>query len=243
MKNQILKTITSSLILIFFLTSIQAQKFGRVVGNGKIINKTRNVGSFEKVAVSGSFDVTLVKGKEGKVDIKIEENLLDYLVTKVEDGKLRIKWQKGVNINTRRGVMLTVYFNEVNAVTLSGSGDVTGEDVMKADEFKTAVSGSGDVTLKINANHVRASVSGSGDVTLNGKTNSFEAAVSGSGDIDAYDLISETAILKIAGSGDINLTVNKELEARVSGSGDISYKGNPKIQKIKVSGSGDVSSY
>ena len=67
--------------------------------------------------------------------------------------------------------------------------------------------------------------------------------MAGSGDIEAYDLKAETAELKISGSGTIRASVEKELVARISGSGNIKYKGNPRIEDIKVSGSGNVSTY
>ena len=70
-----------------------------------------------------------------------------------------------------------------------------------------------------------------------------EVEVSGSGDVEAYDLKTEKAELKIAGSGSIGISVEKEIIARVSGSGDIKYKGQPRIEDIKVSGSGQISSY
>lgn len=226
-----------------FVTSCNAQKYGRVKGSGNVINASRTVSSFEKVSVSGSFDVYLVKGKEGKIDIKIEDNLLDYLVTEVDDGKLKIKWKKGTSINTRKGVVLTVYFEDINAIGLSGSGDIVAKDIIKSDNFKVAVSGSGDIEFEIEANTLGASVSGSGDLDLKGKVNEFTAAVAGSGDISAYNLSSDKADLKVSGSGSMTLTVNKELKAKVAGSGDIRYKGSPRIEDIKVSGSGNVSSY
>lgn len=243
MKKTLIKSIVSLFIMTLFVTSCNAQKYGRVKGSGNVINASRTVSSFEKVSVSGSFDVYLVKGKEGKIDIKIEDNLLDYLVTEVDDGKLKIKWKKGTSINTRRGVVLTVYFEDINAIGLSGSGDIVAKDIIKSDNFKVAVSGSGDIEFEIEANTLGASVSGSGDLDLKGKVNEFTAAVAGSGDISAYNLSSNKADLKVSGSGSMTLTVNKELKAKVAGSGDIRYKGSPRIEDIKVSGSGNVSSY
>ena len=243
MKNGILKSASTLFVMILFLTACNAQKYGKVKGSGNVINKTRNVGSFEQIGVSGSFDVTLKKGDEGRIDIKIEDNLLPYLITEVSNGKLKIKWKNGTNISTNKGVYVTVYYQSINAVGLSGSGDVISKDVIKSDNFEVSVSGSGDIELEVDTNHLHASVSGSGDVDLSGTTNEFDASVVGSGDIDAYGLISDKASLKISGSGGMNLTVKKELEARVSGSGDIKYKGNPKIEDIKVSGSGNVRSY
>ncbi len=243
MKNLILRSKIILVVSILFITSCTAQNYGRVKGNGNIINKSRNVGSFDNVAVSGSFDVFLEKGKEGQMDIKIEDNLLPYLVTEVNGGKLKIKWKKGTNISTRKGVVITVQFKDINAVALSGSGDIVGKDKINADHFETSVSGSGDIELDVVSNSLKAAVSGSGDIVLKGSTKSFDGAVAGSGDISAFHLKSDKADVKVSGSGDIELTVQNELKARVAGSGDIDYKGNPKIQDIKVSGSGDVSSY
>ena len=243
MKKVLLKSIATLFVSILFLTSCNAQKYGRIKGSGNIINETRNVGSFEKVAVSGSFDVFLVKGNEGKLDIKIEDNLLAYLVTEVDNGKLKIKWKKGTSINTRKAVIITVYFKDIEAVSLSGSGDIIGKDLIKSNNFEIAVAGSGDIKLNVETNEMDAAISGSGDIDLEGSSENFTAAIAGSGDIDAVNLKTDKATLRISGSGGITITVINELIAKISGSGDIKYKGNPKIEDIKVSGSGDVRTY
>ncbi len=243
MKKVLLKSIAALFVSILFLTSCNAQKYGRIKGSGNIINETRNVGSFEKVAVSGSFDVFLVKGNEGKLDIKIEDNLLAYLVTEVDNGKLKIKWKKGTSINTRKAVIITVYFKDIEAVSLSGSGDIIGKDLIKSNNFEVAVAGSGDIKLNVKTNEMDAAISGSGDIDLEGSSENFTAAIAGSGDIDAVNLKTDKAELRISGSGGITITVLNELIAKISGSGDIKYKGNPKIEDIKVSGSGDVRTY
>ena len=243
MKKVFLKSIAALFVTILFLTSCNAQKYGRIKGSGNIINEIRNVGSFDKVAVSGSFDVFLVEGNEGKLDIKIEDNLLAYLVTEVDNGKLKIKWKKGTSINTRKAVIITVYYKGIEAVSLSGSGDIIGKDLLKSNNFKVTVAGSGDIKLNVKTNEIDAAISGSGDIDLEGSSESFTAAIAGSGDIDAVNLKTDKAALRISGSGGITITVINELNAKISGSGDIKYKGNPKIEDIKVSGSGDVRTY
>ncbi len=227
-------------LLLCFTATIQAQK---VKGNGKQVEKTRQVGNFEALGVSGSFDVFLVKGQEGKVILNVEENLEPYLETEVENGTLKVRWKKGSNIRTTKNTTVTVHFNSLNGVALAGSGDIVSKDRIETDEMKIAVAGSGDIQLELSANASKAAVSGSGDIELSGTSNSFEAAVAGSGDIKAFDLKTETAELKISGSGTIHASVENELVARISGSGDIKYKGNPRVEDVKVSGSGSVSTY
>ncbi|MCP4883577.1 MAG: DUF2807 domain-containing protein [Flavobacteriales bacterium] len=234
------KTITLLFLFTFSLSNVYAQ---RVKGNGKLINKTRNVGSFDGVGVSGSFDVILVAGNEGKLDISVEENLAPYLITEVNNGNLKIRWKKGKNIRTSKSTKIKVHFKEINLLAMSGSGDISSEDVLRGKSLNMAVAGSGDIKLDIEVHKAESAVSGSGDIELLGKATEFEAAVSGSGDIEAYHLKTEKAELKVVGSGSIEISVEKELVARVSGSGDIRYKGQPRIEDIKVSGSGNVSTY
>ena len=235
-------TLTIALLTI----GISNAQWKRVKGNGNTVTIDRSVGEYDRVALAGWFDVELVDGDEGELTITGEENLLEYIKTEVKDGKLTIKQKKGVNLkpsNWKEGILIVVPVEQINGVSLSGSGDIVGKTALKSDNFKTSISGSGDITLEVEAKSVDASMSGSGDMNLSGRATDFEVSVSGSGDIRAYDLEADFVEAQVSGSADIKVTANEMLKARVSGSGDISYKGNPKKIDTKSSGSGDISSY
>lgn len=240
MKNLILK---SAVFLFVFSLSMGTASSQKVKGNGKTIEKTREVGSFEGIAVAGSFDVFLVAGNEGELRVSIEENLEPYLVTEVKDGTLKIKWKSGTNIRTTNKTIITVHFKDIKALAMAGSGDIVGEDKIKGNELGLAVAGSGNIKIEVEVEKLKSAVSGSGDMKLSGTATKYESAVSGSGDIDALDLKTQTSDLRISGSGSIKCSIENEITARVSGSGKIKYKGNPEIEDIKVSGSGNVSTY
>ena len=237
-----MKKFTIIIILLAFTANVNAQWYGKKIkGNGNVVTETRNVSDYSQIAVAGSFDVKLIAGKEGKLIIKGEDNLLEYLITEVKDGKLKIKWEKGININTTKELLVTVPFEDIEAVSLAGSGDVFSEDTIKTDNLKVALAGSGDVKLIINASSISSAVSGSGDIKLMGSSENLKCAIAGSGDINGYELASDNVEVSIAGSGDIKVNAKENLKARISGSGDVYYKGNPR-QDVKVSGSGSVSS-
>lgn len=227
-----------------FTISCSAQWGKAIKGNGNTVSIDRSVGKYDEIAVSGWFDVALVTGKEGQLVVEGEENLLDYIITEVQNGKLVIKQEKGVNLKPsswEEGIRITVPVESIDALSLSGSGDIVGKTSIKTSNFKAAMSGSGDITLDLETQSLSASMSGSGDMNLSGKSKDFEATISGSGDIKAYDLIADNVEANVSGSADIKVTGNKMLKARVSGSGDISYRGNPKKIDTKTSGSGDIS--
>ena len=238
------KTLTLALTL--FTITLSSAQWKRVKGNGNIVTIERSVGEYDRVALAGWFDVELVDGKEGELTLEGESNLLEYIKTEVKDGKLTIKQKKGINLkpsNWNKGIRITVPVEDINGVSLSGSGDIVGKTILQSDNFKTSISGSGDITLEVEAKSLNASMSGSGDLRLSGKATDFGVSVSGSGDIRAYDLQADFVEAQVSGSADLKVTANQMLKARVSGSGDITYKGNPKKIDTRSSGSGDISSY
>jgi hypothetical protein len=224
--------------------SCSAQWGKTIKGNGNNVTIERSTGDYEGIAVSGWFDVDLVSGNEGDITLQGDENLLEYIITEVKDGKLVIKTEKGVNLKSsswKSEIRITVPVESISSVSMSGSGDIVGKTKIKSDKFSTAMSGSGDITLDIESNSLSASMSGSGDITLSGNTKDFDATISGSGDIEAYNLEADNVSATVSGSADIQVTAKKSIKARVSGSGDISYRGNPEKVDTKTSGSGDIS--
>ena len=236
------------LTLTLALSTIMActAQWKKVKGNGDVVTIERSTADYDQIAVAGWFDVELVEGTEGQLSIRGESNLLEYIKTEVKEDKLVIKVKNGVNLKPSSwgkdgGIHVTVPVEEVSSVSLSGSGDIVSDMTLKADDFSTRVSGSGDISLSVEAETVEASLSGSGDINLSGQAGSFEVRVSGSGDVKAYDLSANNVEATISGSADVRVTANEMLKARVSGSGDIHYRGDPKKIDSKASGSGEIS--
>lgn len=226
-------------------TNMNAQWWGgkKVDGNGKMVTDTRSTSSYDAIALVGSIDVQIVPGTEGKLKVEAESNLQKYILTEVKDGKLKISVEKDVSLNPSRNmsIKVTVPVETINSLSVTGSGDVSNTGVLKANELKIGVTGSGDINLAIEAKELWGAITGSGDIQLTGKAQEFSCKVTGSGDFMAYNLSAESVEASVSGSGDIQVTASQSLKARVSGSGDISYRGNPEKQDFKTSGSGDIS--
>jgi hypothetical protein len=233
----------SAILIGLFLLISSAQAQNRITGNGNVTTKKVSTGSYDKVDVAGFYDVFLVSGKEGDITIEGESNLLEHISITVEGSTLRIATEKGKRINTSRGknIVVTVPFESLNEVSLTGSGDIKGKSTIKATNFETNITGSGDITLDVEASQIDARITGSGDLVLKGKTGEFSCEITGSGDLSAFGLESGKVNSTVSGSGDCKVTCTDSLQARISGSGDIQYKGDPKHKDTKVSGSGSIS--
>lgn len=236
-----MKQLTTICLGLLFISTANAQFWNKKIsGNGNVTTVERKTGNYDKIGVAGMFDVELVSGKEGNISITAEENLLEYIETEVKGSSLKIKVKKGVNLRPRKKMLVIVPFEDISEVSLAGSGDIVGKDLIKANDFETNLAGSGDIDLLVEATDLESNIAGSGDIKLRGKADVYEGNVSGSGDIDAYELIAEEVNVAISGSGDIQVHCNQKLQARISGSGNVLYKGNPAKEDSKVSGSGKV---
>ncbi len=238
-----MKTIILAVATVMTFSCAEAQWGGKKIkGNGQITTVTRTTSDYDAIHCAGSFDYMLVAGKEGQLTLEGEENLLEYIVTEVKDNKLVIKTEKNKNIQTSRNktIKITIPFEDISDVSLSGSGDLWNEDTINADNLSTSITGSGDVVLSVKANSTKAKVTGSGDLTLKGKTENLEADLTGSGDFHGFDFESTNTNVSVTGSGDAAVVCNGNFKARVSGSGDIEYKGKPTNEDTKVSGSGSI---
>lgn len=245
MKTVFLKNAFIMAIVASGLISCAQYSTNAISGNGTISTINRTTSTYEGVKCSGSMDFNLIKGTEGNITLKGESNLLPYIITEVQNNILIIKVKDGVNLKTSKSedILITIPFEDINEVSLTGSGDVINNDVISSNYLKVNVTGSGDIVLDINATTTETSITGSGDIALKGDTENLEATVTGSGDFHGYNLNAKHTNVSVTGSGDAEVVSLNSLKGRVSGSGDIGYKGNPEKEDTKVSGSGSISSY
>ncbi|SEA61194.1 head GIN domain-containing protein [Bizionia paragorgiae] len=239
-----MKTLFTLVVAVLCISTTQAQWGTKTIkGNGTMATITRSTSNYDGIRCAGSWDFILVKGKEGTITIEGEENLLEYIITEVNGNDLIIKTENNVNLKTsyNKTITITIPFESIDKVALSGSGNVTSTHTIRSKAFETKLSGSGDIVLDVETSDLEATVTGSGDVTLSGRTITFEASVTGSGDIHAYKLNASNADVKVTGSGDLELHCTNSITAKVTGSGSIIYKGNPSAKNNKVTGSGSIS--
>jgi hypothetical protein len=238
--KKLLKSVLYCSLLFTTIANAQWYSKNSIKGNGKIITEKRVTADYDEIKIAGFFDVELVSGKEGNISIQGEENLLQYIKTETENGVLKVFTEKKSNISTNKKILITIPFENINAVSLSGSGNLSTKTTIKTNKFKTNLAGSGDITLTVVAIEIEADLSGSGTLILKGNTDSLMTKLVGSGDVNTADLKSKNADVSVTGSGDVTLNCSNNLKARVSGSGDIYYTGNPKTKDANVNGSGDI---
>ena len=237
------KTITLLAFLFVAITNAQNWDKEKITGNGNLTTISRTTESYDEITVTGSFNVELVSGKEGNITINGDENIINHIITEVEGSTLKIHFEKNKSYSYNSKLIITVPFEEISAVSLTGSGSIQTKDTINAKKFEINLAGSGDGNFNVNSTKLNVLLTGSGDLKVTGITQNLDAKVAGSGDIDCSKLETQNADVNVAGSGDLKVYCIKNLTASVVGSGDIHYKNKPETVDKKIVGSGDITSY
>lgn len=237
------KSILTVFILLFTFISNAQNWIGngeKIKGNGKVVTVNRTIAEYDEISVGSSFDVILVKGKEGNIKIEGEENIVAFIETELNGNTLQIKYEKNKNINTTKKLTVTIPVTNISKISLGGSGNVGNIGILKSNKLSVSLGGSGNIKLQIDTKELNANIGGSGNIYLSGKTTEFNGSIAGSGIISAYELISKNTNATIAGSGSITTTTISKIKAKVVGSGNIYYKGTPSETDLKSVGSGEI---
>jgi hypothetical protein len=189
-----------------------------ISGSGNVKTESRSVGTFTKVELTGSPDVEVTVGSDISVSVTTDDNILPAIETKVEGDTLSIGSKQ--SYNTSLGVTVKITVPKLDGASVTGSGDIH--------------------AAGIKGGTIHAGVTGSGDVTLKGEADRLEGEVTGSGNLHAGDLSAKDVRVTVTGSGDATVRATEKMEASVTGSGDVSYYGNPPQVLKNVTGSGSI---
>lgn len=218
-----------------------------IIVKAKASNDTqdRHLTGFDAVDAQGSFDVYITQGSSESVKVDAPADVINNVVTEVEDHVLKIhdKRHSGSDWNWTGHKKIVVYVTvrDINAIDVSGSGNVAFKDGLRSENFKIRVSGSGDVIGKIESKELACNISGSGNMKLSGHAENSSVSVSGSGDYNGREVTTSGTTVQVSGSGNASINASSSITAAVSGSGDVRYTGGAQHVIKSKSGSGDIS--
>jgi hypothetical protein len=187
-------------------------------GSGNVATETRDLSDFESVDVGGVFQVEIVAQKDFAVEIEADDNLLQFIKTEVNDGRLEISTEQ--RISTSNPIRVRISAPNIERIQASGASKVSLTDVKNSD--------------------LALDVSGASKIKLVGETGNFTVETSGASHIDAENLKSENASIDASGASNVSVNVLGELKSDASGASTITYTGTPKNVIKKSSGASKV---
>jgi hypothetical protein len=202
---------------------------GAVEGSGTVITQKRDVSGFDEVVFASEGMVVITVGGEESLRIEAEDNLMPYLESTVQGGRLEIRTESGVDIDPTTEIIFAIAADDLTAIDLSGAGTIAVGDV-ETTVFEVTLRGAGDITAAaLTAELLEVEILGAGEVTVTGVADSQSVSIAGAGSYHGDELESSLADVAIPGSGDATVWVADELEVEINGIGTVAYYGDPEV--------------
>lgn len=209
-----------------------------IEGEGPLVEQVIDIDDFKGIELQRNAVVYLKQSTEQKVTIVAPQNIIDLLLTEIDGNNWQIDFSRCPK--TEDKIKIYIESNNLDEITIDGSGEIYSEGQIESDELAIAITGSGVIDLDLKVKELKTEISGAGDIQLKGETKLHDIEINGSGDIKAYDLLSDESEIEINGSGDVKVNVSYSLEVEINGSGDVYYKGNVKEISSEINGSGKL---
>lgn len=211
---------------------------------GPLVDRSYDVGTFDRIEVAGPYSVEVRTGSAVQVRANGPEKAVERMDVAVENGILQVHPRKrgglGINWGRQDPVRLTVTVPALAGAEIAGSGDIR-IDRVAGDQFKGTVAGSGNLDVaQVEVAKLTMGIAGSGRIRAGGgHAQSASYDIAGSGDLEAGELIAETASVSIAGSGNVQAHATGTASVDIAGSGNVRMGGGAQC-KVSKAGSGNV---
>ncbi len=215
-------------ILLFSLLSFLIYSCSNVTGSGNIITQKRSVKEFSSISASTGVEVEIRVGDHFAVEVEADDNVLEFLVTKVEDHTLKIRTRNVNLMNAHLKVYITA--PSIGEIKASSSAHIEIIEVLKSTEkIKMITSSSATINANVDAPELVLEASSSSKITIGGRARIVRAEASSSGEIEAGTLLSEQTKADASSSGIVNVFASIKLDAHASSSGIVRYKGTAEV--------------
>lgn len=233
----LIKIIVSSLLsLSLFSCNFDINLNSGVKGNGNVLTKEREINEpFTSIKATEGLDVYLTQSNDEQVSVETDENLHELIITKVEDGVLKIYCEK--NIGRCKAKNVFVNFKTLNHIKSTSASDVVSTNTIVTNDLLLESTSGSDMTLNINTNSLTCKTTSGSHLKVSGNTKNLIIESTSGSDFKGENLIAQSSQVKATSGADITVNTLKNLTANASSGADIKYLGNPeKISKNSSSG-------
>ncbi len=205
--------------------------------------EVRKVSSFHAIEVSNGINLLIKQGNEEAVAVSASTpEIRSHIKTEISNGKLKIYFDnEGKNWNnTKKELKAYVSFKNIDELEANSGADASTDGNINVNALSISLSSGADFKGIVTATNLDVDQSSGSDMDIKGKVSGLKITATSGSDFNGYELVSETCKAEATSGSDIEITVNKELEAQASSGGGINYKGSAVITNISNSSGGRI---
>lgn len=186
--------------------------------------QTRTSSPFSKLEAHGTVNVIYTNSDSLELKVSAAAKEIDNVETKFENGTLIIN-NKG-HFTSQVNVYLK--YNKLTDVQSSGSSTFKTTNIVKSDSINFSVSGSAEVSAKLDCRSIKSIQSGASNLKLVGNSPNLFAELSGASTLKSYELTADNVNVTTTGASTAKIFVGTKLIANASGASNIKIKGDAK---------------
>lgn len=234
------KFIYISAILMLIISSCDKNNVGDCFkSTGPMMVQERSITNFHTVLLKDNVNLILEYSDSSKLKVEAGSNLLNNIVTDINDSILTISNLNSCNWVRNYNSPINVYLDIslVDTIYYRSSADVICIDTVVKDIFQLDVfEGSGIISLLLNTKNLIVNMhTGSADIMLDGITTNSYLFQNGFGRIDGSNCRSSSVYARNWSSNNMYLYPENYLSVEIKNIGDVYYHGNPQIDATLTS--------
>ncbi len=208
-------------------------------GSGRIITEERAVPEFQSVSLSLPAVLTIRTAGPPAVQITADDNVLPLISSTVRNGALSLAYTRPC-VRPTSAVQVSASASNISELSILGTGDIRTEGVIRGNELKSSITGTGSMDLTAEVSRLESSITGTGTMVLTGSADDLTISIPGAGTVDASGLAARRVTVEILGSGNALVNVADSLSVKIMGSGTVVYSGDPATIEQSITGSGSI---
>jgi hypothetical protein len=212
---------------------------GCVMAQG-LEQENREVSSFNGISVSSGIKLFLTQGENNQVVVKADGAIIDDVVTKTENGTLRIYVSTRNLMRLDSSPEVYVTFSWINSIESSAGSEVLGQNKFMLDKLNVQNSSGSSSNFEVECRDMEMKASSGASIVSKGSSLNLIAKSSSGSSIKSKDLKVINANLEVSSGAEIVVHVSGELEASASSGGSISYYGEAVPKLLQQSSGGDI---
>jgi hypothetical protein len=201
----------------------------------------RKLEPFHKVVAGDKIIVQLLKSDHESALIKVQGIDASKVKTEVSGGTLTLSIY-GESF-TKKKVMVTVNYKEINSITVNNGSEVSTGNLFKTDTLRADLKSGGVLYLDADIGCLIAKIIEGSLLSAEGYATVQDVTVASLATLSAFDCESDKIKIKATTGGKAKINVAEELEAEATSNGYIAYKGTPSKLKQTANSGGSIVVY
>lgn len=229
-----------ALIAALSSSCISSCRFGNgIKGSGNITTETRTLNEdFKSIKISNAIQALVEQSDNTAISVETDDNLQQYISTKIEKGVLIIESNK--NYNSTKTPKIYIKMPVIDELIASSASIITSQNLLKTENINIKSSSGSLIKIDVEADAITLESSSGSSIKASGKALKLETSSSSGSSIDAKELMTNEVISNASSGSNTSIYPILNLNAKASSGSSINYYKIPKTVSKEESSGGNI---